>query len=194
MSVKASGGSSLARPQLYQTVALTTISQAEQQDRFPAKGELDQLIQYFASGAKRIEIAGVLTKYSELIVSRAANRIFTGGSPMAFLEKPVEAPIMTIAGTVLTTSEGMKLGTTTYAQPSSGSKGLSGLKAAFTSSSGPVPQGFRPINVARYGPGNMTKSLRDMSWFLRYTTYAIVAGDPSIIEVNTRGQIGRAHV
>ena len=77
MSVKASGGSSLARPQLYQTVALTTISQAEQQDRFPAKGELDQLIQYFASGAKRIEIAGVLTKYSELIVSRAANRIFT---------------------------------------------------------------------------------------------------------------------
>ena len=187
MSVKASGGSSLARPQLYQTVALTTISQAEQQDRFPAKGELDQLIQYFASGAKRIEIAQVLTKYSELIVSRAANRIFTGGSPMAFLEKPVEAPIMTIGGTVLTTREGMKLGTTTYAQPSGGNKGLSGLKAAFTSSSGPIPPGFRPINVARYGPGNMTKSLRDMSWFLRYTTYAIVAGDPSIIEVNTRG-------
>jgi phycobilisome core-membrane linker protein len=188
MSVKASGGSSLARPQLYQTVALTTISQAEQQDRFPAKGELDQLIQYFASGAKRIEIAQVLTKYSELIVSRAANRIFTGGSPMAFLEKPVETPIMTIAGTVLTTREGMKLGTDTYSQPSGGGgKGLGGLKTAFTSSSGTIPPGFRPINVGRYGPGNMTKSLRDMSWFLRYTTYAIVAGDPSIIEVNTRG-------
>ena len=188
MSVKASGGSSLARPQLYQTVALTTISQAEQQDRFPAKGELDQLIQYFASGAKRIEIAQVLTKYSELIVSRAANRIFTGGSPMAFLEKPVEAPIMTIGGTVLTTREGMKLGTDTYSQSSGGGgKGLGGLKAAFTSSNGSIPPGFRPINVGRYGPGNMTKSLRDMSWFLRYTTYAIVAGDPSIIEVNTRG-------
>ncbi len=187
MSVKASGGSSLARPQLYQTVALTTISQAEQQDRFPAKGELDQLIQYFASGAKRIEIADVLTRYSELIVSRAANRIFTGGSPMAFLEKPVVAPIMTIAGTVLDTSEGMKLGTVTYAQPSGSSKGLGSFKSAFTSNTGPVPQGFRPINVARYGPGNMTKSLRDMSWFLRYVTYAIVAGDPSIIEVNTRG-------
>jgi len=187
MSVKASGGSSLARPQLYQTVALTTISQAEQQDRFPAKSELDQLVQYFASGAKRIEIAQVLTRYSELIVSRAANRIFTGGSPMAFLEKPVEAPIMTIAGTVLDTSEGMKLGTVTYAQSSGGGKALGGLKSSFSSSSGPIPPGFRPINVARYGPANMTKSLRDMSWFLRYTTYAIVAGDPSIIEVNTRG-------
>ena len=185
MSVKASGGSSLARPQLYQTVALTTISQAEQQDRFPAKSELDQLTQYYASGFKRLEIAQTLTRFSELIVSRAANRIFTGGSPMAFLEKPVEQPVMTIAGTVLNTTEAMKLGTATYAQSPSNSS-LGGLKSALTSS-GPIPPGFRPINVARYGPGNMSKSLRDMSWFLRYTTYAIVAGDPSIIEVNTRG-------
>ena len=185
MSVKASGGSSLARPQLYQTVALTTISQAEQQDRFPAKSELDQLTAYYATGFKRLEIAQTLTRFSELIVSRAANRIFTGGSPMAFLEKPVEEPVMTIAGTVLNTKEAMKLGTATYAQsPSSSSVG--GSKFPLTSS-GPIPPGFRPINVARYGPGNMSKSLRDMSWFLRYTTYAIVAGDPSIIEVNTRG-------
>jgi phycobilisome core-membrane linker protein len=33
----------------------------------------------------------------------------------------------------------------------------------------------------------MQKSLRDLDWFLRYTTYAIVAGDPNIIAVNTRG-------
>jgi phycobilisome core-membrane linker protein len=33
----------------------------------------------------------------------------------------------------------------------------------------------------------MQKSLRDISWFLRYVTYAIVAGDPNIIVVNTRG-------
>jgi phycobilisome core-membrane linker protein len=33
----------------------------------------------------------------------------------------------------------------------------------------------------------MGKSLRDLSWFLRYATYAIVAGDPNIIAVNTRG-------
>jgi phycobilisome core-membrane linker protein len=33
----------------------------------------------------------------------------------------------------------------------------------------------------------MTKSIRDLSWFLRYITYAIVAGDPNIIAVNVRG-------
>jgi phycobilisome core-membrane linker protein len=33
----------------------------------------------------------------------------------------------------------------------------------------------------------MQKSLRDLSWFLRYTTYAIVAGNPNILVVNTRG-------
>ncbi|MGL5877792.1 MAG: phycobilisome rod-core linker polypeptide, partial [Xenococcaceae cyanobacterium] len=44
-----------------------------------------------------------------------------------------------------------------------------------------------PISITRYGPGNMQKSLRDLAWFLRYTTYAIVAGDPNILVVNTRG-------
>ncbi len=51
----------------------------------------------------------------------------------------------------------------------------------------PVPAGFRPISVSRYGPANMTKSLRDLSWFVRYTTYAIVAGDPNILSVNVHG-------
>ncbi|MGK7889746.1 MAG: phycobilisome rod-core linker polypeptide, partial [Leptolyngbyaceae cyanobacterium] len=51
----------------------------------------------------------------------------------------------------------------------------------------PVPTGFRPINVSQYGPSNMQKSLRDMSWFLRYLTYSIVAGDPNILSVNVRG-------
>jgi phycobilisome core-membrane linker protein len=88
MTIKASGGSSLSRPQLYQTVAASTIVQAEQQDRFPDKGELNELTAYFLSGAKRIEIAQTLTNQSDLIVSRAANRIFTGGSPLSYLEKP----------------------------------------------------------------------------------------------------------
>ena len=43
MSVTASGGSSLARPQLYQTVAVSTILQAEQQDRYLEQGELKEL-------------------------------------------------------------------------------------------------------------------------------------------------------
>ncbi len=83
MSVKASGGSSVARPQLYQTVPVATISQAEQQDRFLGKSELSELSAYFSSGAKRLEIAQILTQNAELIVSRAANRIFTGGSPLS---------------------------------------------------------------------------------------------------------------
>ena len=66
-----------------------------------------------------------------------------------------------------------------------------GIKAIFSvapgSTGGPAPANFRPINVSRYGPSNMAKSLRDLSWFLRYTTYAIVAGDPNILSVNVRG-------
>ncbi|MBC6481564.1 MAG: phycobilisome rod-core linker polypeptide [Hormoscilla sp. GM7CHS1pb] len=190
MSIKASGGSSMARPQLYQTVAVSTISQAEQQYRFLEKGELSELSTYFDSGLKRLEIAALLTKNSELIVSQAANRIFTGGSPLAYLEKPQE-PMMTMATATATAGEKKKPkpvqpGTETYvASPSGGGGGPRfGLGGGGI---GRVPVGFRPINVSRYGPANMTKSLRDMSWFLRYVTYAIVAGDPSIIEVNTRG-------
>ena len=189
MSLKASGGSSLARPQLYQTVPVSAITQAEQQDRFLDKPELNELIAYFQSGSKRLDIAQTLTRNSDLIVSRAANRIFTGGSPMAYLEKPpVEEMAMVGAGKVINVQEGMKLGTVTYAESGSGggSGFLGGLKGIFASS-GPIPPGFRPINVSRYGPSNMQKSLRDLSWFLRYITYAIVAGDTSILIVNTRG-------
>ncbi|HYW22421.1 MAG TPA: phycobilisome rod-core linker polypeptide [Nodularia sp. (in: cyanobacteria)] len=189
MSIKASGGSSVARPQLYQTLPVATISQAEQQDRFLGNGELSELASYFASGAKRLEIAQMLTDNSEIIVSRAANRIFVGGSPMAFLEKPQERELaMAAAGATAqgTVTDGMKLGTVTYVESRGGF--LENLRSIFNSSpGGPTPAGFRPINVARYGPSNMAKSLRDLSWFLRYATYAIVAGDPNIISVNTRG-------
>ncbi|OLP17349.1 photosystem I reaction center subunit X [Leptolyngbya sp. 'hensonii'] len=186
MSVRASGGSSVARPQLYQTVPTAIISQAEQQDRFLARGELSELSSYFSSGLKRLAIAEALTRNSELIVSRAANRIFVGGSPMSFLEKPREEPVMSMAGTVVDTREAMKLGTATFIESRGGL--LEGFRSLFsTSGSGPIPVGFRPINVARYGPSNMQKSLRDLSWFLRYVSYAIVAGDPNIIAVNTRG-------
>lgn len=187
MTVKASGGSSVARPQLYQTLPVSTISQAEQQDRFLARGELGELSSFFSSGLKRLEIAGTLTRNSELIVSRAANRIFVGGSPMAYLEKPEPEQVMvTMGGAPLDMQESMKLGTATYVESRGGF--LEGLRALFSaSSSGPTPAGFRPINVARYGPSNMQKSLRDLSWFLRYITYSIVAGDPNIISVNVRG-------
>jgi phycobilisome core-membrane linker protein len=188
MSVTASGGSSVARPQLYQTLPVSTISQAEQQDRFLGRGELEELTSYFSSGLKRLEIAETLTQNSELIVSRAANRIFVGGSPMAFLEKPREEQPVAVGrgGVAIDSKEAMKLGTATYVSSSGGF--LEGLRSLFSATGGgPVPSGFRPINVARYGPSNMQKSLRDLSWFLRYVSYAIVAGDPNIIVVNVRG-------
>ena len=181
MTVTASGGSSLARPQLYQTVAVSTILQAEQQDRFPERGELNELTAYYKSGAKRLEIAQVLTLNSDLIVSRAANRIFTGGSPLSYLEKPPqEEPAMAIVGA------GADKATFVEGQGSS-SGGIFGALRGLLTTTGPIPPGFRPISVSRYGPANMQKSLRDLSWFLRYTTYAIVAGDPNILVVNVRG-------
>ena len=189
MSVTASGGSSVSRPQLYKTVPVSTIVQAEQQDRFLERGELKELTTYFDSGIKRIDIAETLSSNADLIVSRAANRIFTGGSPMSYLEKPPEVEEAVLAGTGETESQrAAQQGTLTYAEGGGGSNLLSGLRTLLSSSgSGPTPPGFRPINVSRYGPSNMQKSLRDMSWFLRYTTYAIVAGDPNIIIVNVRG-------
>ena len=187
--ISASGGSSVARPQLYRTVPLSKLSQAEQQDRYLERGELKELDTFFQLGTQRIEIAQVITRNSELIVSRAANRIFTGGSPMAYLEKPrEEAPAMVSAGGDETdVRRRMELGTVSYVE--SGGGLLEGIRSLFSASGSSVatPPGFRPINVSRYGPKNMQKSLRDLSWMLRYLTYAIVAGDPNIITVNVRG-------
>ncbi len=195
MTVTASGGSSVARPQLYQTLPASTISQAEQKDRYMESTELGELKTFFNSGLKRLAIAQTLTRYSELIVSQAANRIFTGGSALAYLEKADEPVEMTRGGTVLDQKEATKLGTATFVASSGG--GNDNDKGGIFSSvrnllinnpdTGVAPAGFRPINVARYGPSNMQKSLRDMSWFLRYLTYAVVAGDPNIIKVNVRG-------
>lgn len=180
MSVKASGGTTRVRQQIFRTVPVSTISQAEQQDRYLGLSELSDLDTFFKSGTKRVEIAQILTLKSDLIVSRAANRIFTGGSPLAYVERPAQEPVMATA-TALTS--------VTYTEDNSGGGGLfSGLRSLFSApGSGPIPAGFRPISVGTYGPRNMTKSLRDMSWFMRYVTYAIVAGDPNIITVNVRG-------
>ncbi len=184
MTVTASGGSSLARPQLYQTLPVTAITQAEQQDRYMAQGELSELSDFFKSGRKRIAIAQIITQYSELIVSQAANRIFTGGSPLSYLERVEPEPEMAMAA-----QETGSVNAEMVIESSDSGGLFSGLSGLFSTSGdlGRVPPGFRPINVGRYGPSNMQKSLRDMSWFLRYLTYAIVAGDPNIIAVNVRG-------
>ena len=97
-----------------------TISQAEQQDRYMGKGELEELSGFFNSGLKRVQIAETLTRYSELIVSQAANRIFTGGSPLAYLERPDQENTveMTRGGQVLNEQEASRLGTATYIESS----------------------------------------------------------------------------
>ncbi|MEL7067157.1 MAG: phycobilisome rod-core linker polypeptide [Cyanobacteria bacterium J06581_3] len=193
MTVTASGGSSVARPNLYQTLPASTIAQAEQKDRYMERTELGELKTFFTSGMKRVLIAQTITRYSELIVSQAANRIFTGGSALAYLEKVDEPVEMTRGGEPLDQKQASKLGTATFvANNSDEGKGgglFSGIRNLLVNDpdAGITPPGFRPINVSRYGPSNMQKSLRDMSWFLRYLTYAIVAGDPNIIKVNVRG-------
>jgi phycobilisome core-membrane linker protein len=186
MSVTASGGSSLARPQLYQTVAVSTILQAEQQDRFLEGGELKELTAYYKSGFQRLKIAQTITNNADIIVSRAANRIFTGGSPMSYLEKPPAVQEMAVATPSGNTNVPSQL--MVEQKEDGSSSGLFGaFKTLFAGGSGPVPAGFRPISVSQYGPANMQKSLRDMSWFLRYISYAIVAGNPNILVVNIRG-------
>ncbi|MCX5934500.1 MAG: phycobilisome rod-core linker polypeptide, partial [Pseudanabaena sp. LacPavin_0818_WC45_MAG_42_6] len=147
MSVTASSGAVNARPSLYQTALTSTISQIEQQDRFATRSELDDLSIYFQSGLKRLEIAEILTKNSDNIVSKAASRIFTGGSAMAFLEKPKNSEALEVdrAGRVVDVKIGMELGTTTYTEASEG--GFLGTIKNFFSNTGitgvvdPVPAG-----------------------------------------------------
>ena len=192
MSVTASGGSSLARPQLYKTVSVSAILQAEQQDRYLEKGELTELTAYYKSGFQRLNIAQTITNNADIIVSRAANRIFTGGSPMSYLEKPVEVEEMAMAtpsgntnipGELVVEQKSEKSG-----EDGTGNNNLlTAFRSLFSGGGGPVPANFRPISVSQYGPANMQKSLRDMAWFLRYISYAIVAGDPNILVVNIRG-------
>ena len=193
MSVTASSGAVNARPRLYQTAITSTISQIEQQDRFATRSELDDLSTYFQSGLKRIEIAGILTVNSENIVSKAASRIFTGGSASAFLERAKGSETLEVGrdGRLIDVKRGMELGTTSYSEGNEG--GFLGTIKSFFSNVGVTgvvdvaPANFRPINISRYGADRMKKSLRDLSWFLRYATYAIVAGDPNILAQNVRG-------
>nr|YP_009315355.1 Phycobilisome linker polypeptide [Yamadaella caenomyce]SCW23810.1 Phycobilisome linker polypeptide [Yamadaella caenomyce] len=171
MSVKASGGSPIAQPQLYRTAAISTIVQAEQQDRFLQLGELNQLVAFLNSGNRRLEVANILTQNSNFLVAKSAERIFTGGSAISYLEKPE-----------IVTSMSTSKDITTVAQ-----KITDNSRVSVVNDTQALPPGFKPINVIKYGPARMKKSLRDLDWFLRYLTYAIVAGDPNILSVNIKG-------
>ena len=194
MSVTASSGSPRVSPQLYDTLPLSSVRQAEQQDRFPDGGELDTLITFFRSGNDRLEAARLLASNAESIVARAANRIFVGGTPLSFLEEPLTTgENSSVAAAPLAADQAaFQDSVRTFTGTESGkNKGNFFSRLFQINTTGDVrvvlPTGFTAISVAKYGPGNMRKSVRDLGWFLRYVGYALVAGDPSILAVNTRG-------
>nr|YP_009313514.1 Phycobilisome linker polypeptide [Galaxaura rugosa]SCW21768.1 Phycobilisome linker polypeptide [Galaxaura rugosa] len=185
MSVKASGGSPVAQPQLYRTASISTIIQAEQQDRFLQLGELNQLISFLNSGNQRLIVADKLAKNANFLISKATEKIFTGGSAISYLERP-QASFLEVDNEVNTSN--------IMLDKSDNLRQESSLQSSNTSNVNPIlstldvtPSGFKPINVVKYGPNRMKKSLRDLDWFLRYLTYAIIAGDPNILSVNIRG-------
>ena len=192
MTVTASSGSTRVAPQRYDTLPLSSVRQAEQQDRFPDGGELDALTTFFRSGQIRVEAARRISANADAIVARAANRIFTGGTPLSYLDAPLSTPAVgTGEATALAADQAaFQRSVRTFAQGSGGT-GLLGRILEGVQADADVrvvlPSGFSPISVAIYGNARMRKSLRDMAWFLRYVGYAVIAGDPSILAVNTRG-------
>nr|YP_009391659.1 phycobilisome linker polypeptide [Laurenciella marilzae]ARW59803.1 phycobilisome linker polypeptide [Laurenciella marilzae] len=179
MTVKASGGSPLVQQQLYRTLSLSSILQAEQQDRFLMLGELSQLKSFFSSGNKRLEIVNLLTKNANFLVSKAADKIFVGGSPISYLERPQASFLNSDIDNDLNMSQDLS--------GNASNNLLDNISSALFEASESLPPAFKPINVVLYGSTRMKKSLRDLDWFLRYLTYAIISGDTNILAANIRG-------
>ncbi|SBO44546.1 phycobilisome rod-core linker polypeptide [Cyanobium sp. NIES-981] len=195
MTVTASSGSTRVAPQRYDTLPLSSVRQAEQEDRFPDGGELDNLITFFQSGQRRVAAAQRLSENADFIVAKAANRIFSGGTPLSYLDAPLspsargggdgsplaadqaafQRSVQTFAGATGTSGKGNLI-----SRLLEGAGGDADVRVV-------LPTGFTPISVGIYGTARMRKSIRDLAWFLRYVGYALVAGDPSILAVNTRG-------
>ena len=192
MTVTASSGSTRVAPQRYDTLPLSSVRQAEQQDRFPDGGELDALKTFFRSGQIRVEAARRISANADAIVAKAANRIFTGGTPLSYLDAPLSTSAVGAGEAMALAADqaAFQRSVRTFAQGSGGT-GLLGRILEGVQADADVrvvlPGGFSPISVAVYGNARMRKSLRDMAWFLRYVGYAVIAGDPSILAVNTRG-------
>ena len=193
MTVTASSGSSRVAPQRYDTLPLSSVREAEQQDRFLDGGELNTLVTFFQSGQLRIEAARRLSANAEAIVARAASRIFAGGTPLSYLDAPLNPAVDAGATPLATDQAAFQRSVQTFAGASGASKRGNALTRLLEGAGGDadvrvvLPSGFSPIAVGRYGTARMKKSIRDLAWFLRYVGYAVVAGDPSILRVNTRG-------
>ena len=192
MSVTASSGSPRVSPQLYDTLPLSNVRKAEQQDRFPDKGELDNLINFFQSGQNRVDAAKRLSANADAIVAKAANRIFVGGTPLSYLDKPLTPGALGSDAALPLAADQAAFASSiqTFVQGSGGGGLFGRIREGFSAAADVqvvIPAGFSPIDISRYGNSRMRKSLRDLGWFLRYVGYALVAGDPSILAVNARG-------
>jgi len=191
MTVTASSGSTRVAPQRYDTLPLSSVRQAEQEDRFPDGGELNRLVNFFESGQRRVQAAQRLSENAEFIVAKAANRIFTGGTPLSYLDAPLRPAASADATPLAADQAAFQRSVQTFAGTAERRGNL--LSRLLEGAGGDadvrvmLPSGFNPIAVGRYGTARMKKSIRDLAWFLRYVGYAVVAGDPSILTVNTRG-------
>jgi len=191
MTVTASSGSTRVTPQRYDTLPLSSVRQAEQQDRFPDGGELDALTTFFQSGQTRVRVAQRLSANAAAIVAKAANRIFSGGTPLSYLDSPLPGGAGGEGEPLAADQAAFQRSVQTFAGATANRGNLLSRLLEGTGGDADVrvilPTGFAAISVGRYGTERMKKSIRDLAWFLRYVSYAIVAGDPSILAVNTRG-------
>ena len=208
MNVNTGGGSPVINPQRFQTTPLSVISQTEQQDRYPKQSELNRLDSYFSSGAKLLEIVEIINQNADAIVAAGGDRIFFGGNSMDYLEKPQELVDMpgsvrpiTVTNAAVAKANAIQniKDVKTFPELPSLIKGRTFNFVELLSEAvyrmkavgqEPLPGGFKPINISRYGEKRMKRSMRDLDWFLRYITFAIVADDPSILVVNARGLRG----
>ncbi|MGF1567455.1 MAG: phycobilisome rod-core linker polypeptide [Nodosilinea sp.] len=195
---RTNGGSPVTHPQAFHTLPITVIAEAAQRDRYPRQSELKELSAFFDTGLKRLEIAAVLTQNAGRIVAAGANRIFSGGAAMSYLDLPTDP--VGLPGSGYYVGEDFLSADARHqrGQPQASVRLLvdptSGLvdwvKSLLAQGRPSLPSRFRTIDVSRYGPVRMRRSMRDLAWFLRYITYAVVAGDTSILSVNTRGLRG----
>ena len=198
MKVNTGGGSPPVHPLRYQTTPLAVISQSEQQDRFPKPSELNRLVSYFNSGDRLLEIVATISQNADAIIAAGGDRIFYGGNAMNYLEKPRELvdlpgygkPVTITQAAVARAKVSKNKQKIVNLQPSPSLIGgrsfnfvellLETVHRLQATGKEPLPGGFKRINISRYGTARMKRSMRDLDWFLRYITYAIVADNPSI--------------
>jgi phycobilisome core-membrane linker protein len=190
MAIKATSGSNVARPRRFNTVMVETIDGACTEDRYFSSGELESMKNYFNEAQKRLAVSQIIISNAESIVSRAATRIFQGGSPMAYAPQQLQRPKETVGVGGRKRSEAPSdspgFGDEVIIEDRGGF--LERLKGLFASSGETVTSSnFQPIRIALYGAERMQKSLRDLDWFLRYVNYALLAGDFNILELNCTG-------